>query len=254
MPGGEEGLGDRVRALLGATSRLVLATGIVNIWAHTAAGVAALHHQVGRRHPSRFLLGLGIGHQPLIERESPGRYRRPFRRLNQYLTELDQAVPPVGSDRRILAAFGPQMLALSRDRASGAHTYLVTPEHTRMARSVLGPGVFLAAELHVVLDTDPTAARAIGREYLVTYWTLPSYIDNFRRMGFVDDDFANGGSDRMVDALVAWGDMDTVVARVEDHLAAGADHVCLQVLTAGKRGFPVDGWRRLAEALRPRLL
>lgn len=245
MPGGEDGMGEHVAALLGATSRLIIATGIVNIWFHPASEAASMY----RASRGRLLLGIGVGHAPLVDQDSPGRYRQPIGSTARYLDELDDGPDPVPVAERVLAAFGPRMMELARDRTRGAHPYLVTPDHTRWSRAILGPDALLAVEQHVVLDTDADRARAVAREYLTTYWTLPNYLTNFRRMGFTDDDFRDGGSDRMVDALVAWGDVDRGLARVQEHFDAGADHVCIQVLTPGKRGFPIAGWRAVAEAI-----
>jgi probable F420-dependent oxidoreductase len=249
MPGGEEGMGDHVDALLGATSSLVIATGIVNIWFHPASEAAAMHRAARREHGGRLLLGIGVGHAPLVDAGSPGRYREPLRSTGRYLDDLDAGPDAVPAGERVLAAFGPRMMELARDRTRGAHPYLVTPEHTRWARAILGPGALLAVEQHVVLDAGADRARALAREYLATYWTLPNYLANFRRMGFTEADFRDGGSDRMVDALVAWGDVDRALARVREHFDAGADHVCVQVLVPGKQGFPVAGWRALAAAI-----
>lgn len=248
MPGGEAGLAGHLDRLLAATSGLILAIGIVNIWTFPAPDVAALHHRLRTRHPGRFRLGLGIGHRPLVEQVTPGVYTRPFHALDAYLDELDAGAPGVSAGERVLAALGPRMLGVSRERAAGAHPYLVTPEHTRMARACLGPDRLLAPEQHAVLEKDPAVARAIARRYLTTYWTLPNYMRNFERMGFNDDDLASAGSDRMVDALVAWGDIDQVLNRVQAHLDAGADHVCVQFLSEDRLTFPVAAWRRLAAA------
>ncbi len=252
MPGGEEGLAERVGDLLGATTALQLATGIVTVWDHPAEAAARLFRETEVRFPGRFLLGVGIGHEPLVSVRYPGRYEHPVATVERYLLDLDRAEVPVPIPRRLLAAFGPRMLDLAARRTAGAHPYLVTPGHTRFARQVLGAGPLLAPEQHVVLEGDPARARAVAREYLTTYWTLPNYIANFRRMGFDDVDFEGGGSDRLVDELVAWGGPDVVLDRVEQHFAAGADHVAVQVLVPGRAGFPVAGWEELADAVRRR--
>jgi probable F420-dependent oxidoreductase len=142
------------------------------------------------------------------------------------------------------------MMELARDRTRGAVPYLVTPGHTRWTRSVLGPGPLLVVEQHVILETDPAVARRIGREYVATYLGLPNYLNNFRRMGFADDDFVEGGSDRLIDELMAWGTPDVALERAQQHFDAGADHVGLQVLTPGKSGFPLESWRTLADVFR----
>jgi probable F420-dependent oxidoreductase len=151
-------------------------------------------------------------------------------------------------DRRILAALGPKMLELARDRSAGAHPYNVTPEHTAIAREVLGPDAIVATELAVALTTDAYVARAAGRQHLSIYLDLPNYTNNLRRLGFGDDDFADGGSDRLIDALVAWGDEATIAERVREHRHAGADHVCIQVVNEGA-GAPLEQWKALAPAL-----
>lgn len=191
-----------------------------------------------------------MGHAPLVNAAHPGLYTNPLGSTARYLDALDAPPHPVPRDHRFLAAFSVKMLELARDRTLGAVPYLTTPEHTRWARSILGPAALLVAEQHVILERDPIVARRIGREYLATYLGLPNYLHNFRRMGLTDEDFRNGGSDRMVDLLVAWGDVEAGLARAKQHLDAGADHVGIQILTPGKSGFPVEGWRRIAAALR----
>ena len=166
-----------------------------------------------------------------------------------YLDALDTAQPPVPASTRVLAALGPKMLTLARDRALGAHTYLATPEHTHRARTILGADRVLAAEQGVILETDPATARGLGRQYLATYLRLPNYTNNLRRLGFTDDDLTGTGSDRLVDTLVAWGDEDTINRRVREHYDAGATHVCIQALTDDTATFPRPTWRRLAPAL-----
>jgi probable F420-dependent oxidoreductase len=194
------------------------------------------------------VLGLGVSHDVLVE-PSGDQYVQPFRRMVEYVDALDAAPEPVPVDRRVLAALGPRMLELSATRAGGAHPYLVTPEHTARAREVMGPRAFLAPEQKVVLERDPSVARDLGRQALAIYLTLPNYLRNLERLGYDADDFANGGSDRLVDALVAWGDVDSVVARLDEHHAAGADHVAIQVVTEGRR-LPLQEWRTLGQELR----
>jgi probable F420-dependent oxidoreductase len=169
--------------------------------------------------------------------------------MRGYLDSLDVAAPAVPAADRVLAALGPRMLELSRDRAAGAHPYLVPVEHTARAREILGSGPMLAPEQAVVLERDADRARTIARGHLETYLALPNYANNLRRLGFGDDDFANGGSNRLVDALVAWGDEAAIAARVDEHRAAGADHVCIQVLGARGGGLPRTEWAALAPAL-----
>ena len=237
------------RDLLAATRRLVAATGIVSIWTHPAAEVAEAHHAITEAHPNRFLLGLGVSHPHLVDREEAGRYSRPVTRMRAYLDQLDAAQQPVPTAERMLAALGPRMLELARDRSAGAHPYLGTVEHTRRAREVVGPGRLLAPEQAVVLESDADRARAAARGHLSRYLQAPNYTNNWMRLGFTPDDLADGGSERLVDALVAWGSPQAIRDRVERHLRAGADHVCVQVITDGQ-GLPREQWRRLADIVR----
>jgi probable F420-dependent oxidoreductase len=234
--------------LLGATSRLVVATGIVNVWTEPAERTAAASYRVTQAFPDRLLLGIGAGHRSLVEAKGL-HYGHPFEKVVSYLDELDAADPPIQPRDRILAALGPRMLALAADRSAGAFPYLVTPEHTRRAREIIGTASLLTPEQTVVLETDPYKARAIAREGLASYLGLPNYTNNWLRLGFTEDDLASGGSDRLVDALVAWGDAATVCARIQEHYQAGADHVCIQVLT-GKPEIPLGAYSALAKALR----
>jgi len=240
---------DASGALLDATTTAVVATGIVNVWMHDAAETAAAHHQLVGAHPGRFLLGLGVSHRPLVDHDAPGRYREPLAVMDRYLDALDSASPPVPVEQRVLAALGPRMLELARRRSAGAHPYLVTPEHTRQARETLGPAAWLAPEQAVVVERDPSVAREVARQHLAIYRQLPNYVRNWGRLGFGPEDVVDGGSDRLVDALVAWGDVATVARRLDEHRAAGADHVCVQALTADPRSLPRDAWRELAGAL-----
>jgi probable F420-dependent oxidoreductase len=240
---------ERSRELLEATRRLVVAPGIVSIWTHTPEAAASAHHELTRDHPGRFLLGLGVSHQHLVDRDEPGRYSRPVTRMREYLDALDAAPTPVPADQRILAALGPRMLDLARERSAGAHPYLVTAEHTEIARRALGPDRTLAVEQAVVLETDPVRARQLGREHITFYLRAPNYTNNWLRLGFAPGDLENGGSDRLVDALVAWGDTDAIRERVAAHHRAGADHVCLQVITDDRTALPRAEWRSLAAAL-----
>ena len=235
--------------LLGATSTVTVATGILNLWMHEAAETAQRHHDFVAEHGPRFLVGIGISHAPLIDAAEPGRYRRPVARTAEYLDGLDAAEHPLAPDDRVLAALGPKMLELARDRTAGSHPYLVAPEHTAVVREALGPDRLVAPEQAIVLETDPGRAREIARGHLAGYLGLPNYANNWKRIGFTDDDLADGGSDRLVDALVAWGDEDAALARVQQHRDAGADHVCVQVLGGDLMSPSTDGWRRLAPAL-----
>lgn len=240
------GMFERSRDLLDATSRIVVATGIASIWMHPAEQVAAVHSALTQAHPGRFLLGLGVSHAHLVDREQAGQYRKPVEHMLAYLDALDSSPNPVPPEERVLAALGPRMLRIARERSAGAHPYLVTVEHTRQAREALGDGPLLAPEQAVVLDTQPARARGIARAHLERYLQAPNYTNNWLRLGFTPDDIANGGSDRLVDALVVWGDFDAIRERVAAHLRAGADHVCLQVLTETPTAMPYDQWRALA--------
>jgi probable F420-dependent oxidoreductase len=236
--------------LLRATRSIAVATGIINIWMHEAETVARGRAALERDHPGRFTLGLGASHAPVVDADGPGRYRRPYSAMRAYLDALDRARPPVAAPERILAALGPRMTTLARDRAAGAHPYLVTVEQTAAARAVLGSGRILAPELSVVLEVDRDRGLAAAREHLAGYLTLPNYTANFRRAGFDDADLSGGGSERLVDALVAIGDEGAIARRVGEHLAAGADHVCIQVVhPSGDRYLPRAEWRRLAPVL-----
>ena len=192
---------------------------------------------------------MGVSHQPLVDHDAPGRYRDPLAAMGDYLDALDRATPPVPVAERLVAALGPRMLEVARLRSAGAHPYLVTPDHTRAARVVLGAAALLAPEQAVVLEGDPAVARALGRAHLAIYLGLPNYVHNLTRLGFGEDDLADGGSDRLVDAVVAWGDEARVAARVDEHRRAGADHVCVQLLTPDLRVLPRAAWRDLAAAL-----
>lgn len=239
-----------LRDLLDATSTIIAATGILNLWMHTAADVGEGLAALDADHPGRTLLGIGVSHSLLIDQTHPGAYAKPLSVTRNYLDELDATSPTVPVDRRVLAALGPKMLELARDRAAGAHPYLVTPEHTQIAREALGDGPLVLPEQHVVLETDPARARALAREGLSVYLQLPNYVNNWRRLGFTEDDFADGGSDRLVDHIVVWGDEATIAARVQAHFDAGADHVCVQAYTGTERtDFPRAEWRALAPAL-----
>jgi probable F420-dependent oxidoreductase len=236
--------------LLGATKTITVATGILNVWMHTPEETAAEHARLTAEHGPRFLCGLGISHRPFIDRvKEPGTYQRPVEKMAAYLDALDAADPPLAEQDRVLAALGPKMLELARRRTAGTHPYLVTPELTKAARAGIGPERLVASEQAVVLETDRSRARDIARQHLRTYLGLPNYANNWKRQGFTEDDIADGGSDRLVDALVVWGDEERIAARVKEHRDAGADHVCIQVLTEDPQAFPAEEWRRLAPAL-----
>lgn len=235
-------LGDAER-LLDATSRIGVATGIVNIWEADAAEVAASYRRLEERHPGRFLLGVGAGH-----REATAEYVKPFEALERYLDVLDEGGVP--RERRVLAALGPRVLGLARDRAAGAHPYLVTPRHTADARDILGQERLLLPEQKAVVDADPERARAVGRERVRNpYLGLSNYLASLRRQGFTDADLADGGSDALVDALAVHGDAAQVATALRAHLEAGADEVVVQLLTADDATQLVPNFRALASAL-----
>ncbi|MBW0017204.1 MAG: LLM class F420-dependent oxidoreductase [Mycobacterium sp.] len=212
-----------VEPALDQTTSLQLATGIVNIWTAPAADVAAAFQRIESAHPGRFLLGVGVGH-----REHTQEYQKPYDALVTYLDDLDNATVP--NSRRVLAALGPKVLRLAAERSAGAHPYLTTPEHTRQARQLVGNSVFLAPEHKVVLTTDAAEARAVGRKYIDSYLGLSNYVHNWLRLGFTEDDVRKPGSDRFIDALVAYGTPDAIAQRLNEHLDEGADHVAIQVL------------------------
>ena len=225
--------------VLAATDHIAVATGIVNVWKDSAATVGASYHRISARFPDRFLLGIGIGHP-----EATQEYQKPYAKLVSYLDELDELKVPVQG--RVLAALGPKVLRLSAERAAGAHPYLVTPEHTRQAREILGSGPLLAPEQKVVLETDPERARAIGRPRVEKpYLGLRNYVSNLRRLGWSEQDVANGGSDALIDALAVHGDGGAIARGVTAHLDAGADHVAVQVLN----NDPLPALRALASEL-----
>ena len=240
--------------LLSATSTLNLALGIANVYARDAMTTAAAQKTLAEAYPNRFLLGLGVSSPVLVEKVRGHDYGKPLSYMKAYLAAMDaamfNAVGPAERPERVLAALGPRMLELSAAQADGAHPYLTTPEHTRIAREVLGTGPLLAPEQMVVLESDPATARAIGRAAISFYLRAPGYLANLRRLGFSDEDWADPKtpSDRLVDGVVAWGGIDQAVARIHEHLDAGADHVAVQVLR-GDREIPRAEWRELAPAL-----
>ncbi|MGV9802188.1 LLM class F420-dependent oxidoreductase [Mycobacterium sp. NPDC003449] len=212
-----------VEPILANTQRLQVATGIVNIWTADAGQVAESFHRIEAAHPGRFLLGVGVGHP-----EHTDEYRKPYDALVDYLDALDAAKVP--TSRLVIAALGDKVLRLSAQRSAGAHPYLTTPEHTEHARGVLGEAVYLAPEHKVVLGTDGAAAREIGRQTVDFYLNLSNYLNSWRRLGFTEHDVAKPGSDKLIDAVVAHGTAEDVAARLRQHIAAGADHVTIQVL------------------------
>ena len=239
--------------LLAGTSSLTVATGIASIWARDPMAASGAHKTLSEAYPGRFLLGLGVSHQPMVDRVRGHHYDKPLTAMSRYLDAMDASVfmaaEPTVPPRRVLAALQPKMLRLAAERADGAHPYFVPPEHTAVARAELGDGPLLAVEQAVVFETDPGRARDVARTHTAIYTGLPNYANNLKRFGFVEEDFAGAGSDRLVDAIVAWGTMDDVVARINAHHDAGADHVCIQVIAADGRSVPVEAWRQLADAL-----
>ena len=239
--------------LLSSTQRMVGATGIANIWARDPVTMAGAAKGLTEAFPERVLLGLGVSHQNLVQDLRGHDYSKPLQTMRTYLDALDAAPytaeRPTTPVRRVLAALGPKMLQLSGERTDGAHPYLVPVAHTATARGILGPDPLLCPEQMVLLETDPGRAREVARKGIAVYLGQPNYANNLRRMGYVDDDLAEGGSDRLVDDLVAWGDEDAVVARVRAHFDAGADHVCIQPLSAERRSVPLEQWRALAPGL-----
>jgi len=239
--------------LLGATDRMVLGTGIASIHGREPLTMASGARALAEAFPDRFILGLGVSHAPMVEGLFKRPYEAPLATMRTYLDAMDAApyaaAPPAEEPFRVLAALGPRMLELARERTQGAHPYLITPEHTARAREILGPDRLLAPEQKVVLETDAAEAQRIGRATFAVYLGLPNYLNNLKRLGFTDDDFADGGSNRVIDAVVAWGDVDAVVERVRAHHDAGADHVAVQVLMPEMTQTPLPEWRRLAPTL-----
>ncbi|BBZ35153.1 LLM class F420-dependent oxidoreductase [Mycolicibacterium confluentis] len=220
-----------VEPILEKTQALQVATGIVNIWSAPADEVADSYHRIEKAYPGRFLLGVGVGHP-----EHTQEYTKPYDALVAYLDALDAKTVP--TSRRVLAALGPKVLKLARDRSAGAHPYLTTPEHTVQARELVGNTVFLAPEHKVVLTTDAAAARELGRQTVDFYLGLSNYVNNWKRLGFSDADVERPGSDKLIDAVVAHGTTDAIAARLTEHLESGADHVAIQVLGDRDRLLP----------------
>jgi probable F420-dependent oxidoreductase len=239
---------DAVGDLLAATKTTTIATGILNLWMHTPGDVAENYAALTAQHGDRFLLGIGVSHAPVVDAGEPGRYRKPLAATASFLDELDATPQPVPVQRRVLAALGPKMLSLSARRAAGAHPYLVTPDHTASARATLGDGPLLLPEQTVILTDSADEARTIGIDWLRAYMALPNYANNLLRSGFTEDDLSQV-SDRLFNAIIAWGDEDAILRRVSEHRSAGADHVCLQVLLSDPQAYPREQWRRIAAAL-----
>ncbi len=235
-----------LRPLLTAADRIAVATGIVNVWQYDPAELAAEYAQLAPEFGDRLLVGIGIGHP-----EATSDYRHPLSTMRSFLDGLDHAPAPLPADHRCLAALGPKMLELAVARSRGAHTYFVPVDHTRLARRLLGPSALIATELACVVDTDPTSAREKARAYAKRYLALRNYTKNLLEFGFTERDFADGGSDWLLDAIIPHGTPEQIGAVAEDHLEAGADHVCLQPV--GVTGIPRGEWTALAQALTPGL-
>jgi probable F420-dependent oxidoreductase len=236
-----EGLGREIFSasawLLANTRTLIVANGIANIYARDSFSTVAAQMGLNEQSVGRFLLGLGVSHVPLVEGLRKHAYGKPVATMRAYLQAMAEAdyrsVAPPATPKTVLAALGPKMLELSAELADGAHPYNVTPEHTRRAREILGSGKQLCVEQAAILETNAADARAIARSFLSFYLTLPNYVDNWRRLGFNDADFAGGGSDRLVDSIIVWGDERAIRERIEAHWQAGADHVCVQAVGQG---------------------
>ena len=242
--------------LLSATKKMVVATGIASMYARTAATMQAGQKTLTEAFPERFLLGIGASHGNMVKALHKQSYDKPYSAMVEYLDTMDAgmfaAAPPSTPTHRVLAALGPKMIKLAGERADGAHPYFTTPDHTKVAREILGAGPMLAPEQAVIFETDPTKAREIARKFMGTYTRLPNYANNLLRHGFTQDDIkgANGQpSDKLVDAICAWGSLDVIRQRIKDHLDAGASHVCVQVLRDDLLALPSEEWRELATLL-----
>jgi probable F420-dependent oxidoreductase len=231
-----------VRPLLEATSRLIVATGIVNVWANEPAELAAEYAELAGAFPDRLLVGIGIGH-----REATREYTKPLATMGEFFDGLDAAADPLPRDRRCVAALGPKMLELCADRSWGTHSYFCPVAHTRFARAKVGERGLVAPELACVLDTDADRARTMARRYAATYLDLRNYTSNLLRFGFTEEDIAGEGSDRLIDAIIPQGTADEIAAAAREHIEAGADHVCLQAV--GTTGVPREEWTALAASL-----
>jgi probable F420-dependent oxidoreductase len=238
--------------LLAGTERLTVATGIASIWARDPMAMVNGGRALAEAYPGRFILGIGVSHAPSVARRG-SRYERPLERMVSYLDAME-SVPYRGPDPPqpapvVLAALGPRMLELAAERADGAHSYFVPVEHTGVARKHLGPEPLLAVEVTAVLEADAGTARSIGRAFARDYLALPNYTNNLRRLGWTAADVAGEGSDRLIDAVIARGDVEAIRRRVDEHLGAGADHVCVQFVAADRRDPCLDQYRALAGAL-----
>jgi probable F420-dependent oxidoreductase len=231
-----------IRPILEATCGLTAATGILNVWINEPGETAAADAELRAEFPGRFMLGIGIGHP-----EATSDYKRPLSAMRAFLDGLDSSAAPPPVAERCLAALGPKMLDLSGERSAGTHPYFVPVEHTRFARERLGPGALVAPEVACVIDGDPVRAKAVARGYAKLYLGLRNYTQNLLDFGFDEGDFADGGSDRLIDAVIPQGSAEQIAAVVQQHFDAGADHVCLQPL--GEEGIPRTSWTALAKVL-----
>jgi probable F420-dependent oxidoreductase len=238
--------------LLANTQRLIVATGIANLYARDAHASAAARNTLAEQSSGRFLLGLGVSHAPFVEGVRGHRYEKPVATMRTYLEAMDKApyaaIPPAETPPTVIAALGPRMLKLAAERTRGAHPYLVPPEHTAQAREILGPGPWLCTEQKVLLETNASRAREVARKAAAIYLNLPSYRNNLKRLGYTDADLDGGGSDRLIDAVVAWGDEKTIADRIQAHRDAGASHVCIQPLHPEGKPLPDE---RILEVLAP---
>lgn len=235
------------RLLLESTERVPIAVGVLNIWMLPPEVVAEEHRRLDAEHPGRFLLGVGVSHSALVD-PMGHHYAKPLEYTTRYLERLNELSPEL-AEHRVLGALGPRMMELARDATAGAHPYLTTPGHTAEARRILGPGKVLAVEQKVYVDDDPVRARELARPNIASYGRLDNYRRSLLRMGFTDEDLADGGSDRLLDGLIAAGPPAVTAQAVQQHLDAGADHVCVQVLSEDRTVAPVETCRRLAEAM-----
>lgn len=237
--------------LLGSAERAIVAPGIASIYARDPMAMANGAKTLAEAYPGRFVLGIGVSHAPSVAMRG-GSYGKPVETMREYLDAMDAAAyagpEPAEPVPLVLAALGPRMLELAAQRADGAHPYFVPVEHTAVARAAIGPETCLAVEQTAVLSTDPAEARRIGRAFARHYLALPNYANNLRRLGWSDEDIANDGSDRLIDSVIAWGDVDAIAGRVRAHLNAGADHVCVQLRSDSSADPALDGYRELAAA------
>jgi probable F420-dependent oxidoreductase len=239
---------EAVERLLQATRSVIAATGVLNLWMHSPEETAEAHARLTRTHGDRFLVGIGVSNAAMVDASTePGRYRKPLAATAAFLDALESTPTPLPRDSTVLAAISPKMLEIARTRTAGVHPFNVTPEHTALARQTLGPSALLLPEQMVAVTSDPDEAHAIARETVSYYLQFSNYTNNLRRIGFGDEDFADGGSNRVLDALVAWGSLGDIAARVREHRDAGANHVCVQVLA--DPSHVRAHWRALAPAL-----